>query len=83
MKDKSLLICLKGYVEDTRYLFPVFFNALDEEALRKSIGDRKKFGVEGFEKATNYQRVQNRGRKYYCCILERYKELVNKQEQIL
>lgn len=47
---------VKGTRGDT-LLEPVFYNSFTEDVIRKAIGDRKKFRVEGFDKATNYQRV--------------------------
>ena len=42
---------------DEGFLFPVFFNYFDINEMRKITKDRKKFRIEGFEKATNYQRL--------------------------
>jgi len=42
---------------NTDYIKPVFYNYFNEQTLRKAIAGRKKFRIEGFEKATNYQRV--------------------------
>ncbi len=39
------------------FLYPVFFNCFDLESMKKITGNRKKFRIEGFEKATNYQRL--------------------------
>jgi radical SAM superfamily enzyme YgiQ (UPF0313 family) len=47
---------IKGTRGDT-LLEPVFYNSFPEDCIRKAIGDRKKFRMEGFDKATNYQRV--------------------------
>lgn len=47
---------LKSSADDD-FLFPVFFNCFDISRMKKLIGKRKKFRIEGFEKATNYQRL--------------------------
>jgi len=39
------------------FLLPVFFNFFDTEEMKKILGRRKKFRIEGFEMATNYQRL--------------------------
>ena len=56
-KDESLRrFSVNGTCSDT-LLEPVFYHSFTDDCIRKAIGDRKKFRVEGFEKATNYQRV--------------------------
>lgn len=42
---------------DENFLFPVFFNFFDINKMTQLVKNRKKFRIEGFEKATNYQRL--------------------------
>ncbi|MBN1309629.1 MAG: cobalamin-dependent protein [Chitinispirillaceae bacterium] len=56
-KDASMRRFLVNGAPDDTFLEPVFYNFFPEDCIRKAIGNRKKFRVEGFEKATNYQRV--------------------------
>ncbi|MBN2213949.1 MAG: cobalamin-dependent protein [Bacteroidales bacterium] len=39
------------------FVFPVFFGFFDLSRMTRMVRDRKKFRIEGFEKATNYQRL--------------------------
>jgi radical SAM superfamily enzyme YgiQ (UPF0313 family) len=48
---------LPGFPEDD-FLSPVFFCQISEQELRPLLADRKKFRLEGFDMATNYQRVK-------------------------
>ena len=48
---------LPGFPEDD-FLAPVFFCQISEQELRPLIAGRQKFRVEGFDMATNYQRVK-------------------------
>jgi hypothetical protein len=43
--------------DDKDFLFPVFFNFFNIDKMKKITANRKKFRIEGFEKATNYQRL--------------------------
>ncbi len=43
--------------DDGNFLFPVFFNYFDINRIKKMLRYRKKFRIEGFEMATNYQRL--------------------------
>ena len=42
---------------DETYLRPAFFNWFDLSLLKQLTKGRKKFRIEGFERATNYQRI--------------------------
>ncbi len=57
MNDESLLRYLINWKPDTDYLLPVFYNLYPVKQVRKLIGDNPKFRIEGFDKNTNYQRV--------------------------
>ncbi|MBN1576187.1 MAG: cobalamin-dependent protein [Chitinispirillaceae bacterium] len=56
-KDESLHRFLINGTHGDTFLEPLFYNSFTEDFIVKAIGNRKKFRVEGFEKATNYQRV--------------------------
>jgi len=43
--------------ENESFLYPVFFNCFDISKMTRLVKKRKKFRIEGFEKATNYQRL--------------------------
>lgn len=57
LNDNSLEQYLIDEKHDMDFLKPVFFNYFSEDQLRSAIGNKPKFRIEGFEKATNYQRV--------------------------
>jgi radical SAM superfamily enzyme YgiQ (UPF0313 family) len=44
--------------EDESFLYPVFFNYFDINQMARLVKNRKKFRIEGFERATNYQRLK-------------------------
>jgi hypothetical protein len=48
---------LPGFPADD-FLSPVFFCQISEQDLRQLIAGRQKFRIEGFDMATNYQRVE-------------------------
>ncbi len=56
-KNGSMNKYLINWKPGVDYISPVFYNYFNEEMLKKAIGNKKKFRIEGFEKATNYQRV--------------------------
>ncbi len=55
--DKKLIKYLINWKPDTNYLLPVFYNLFSIKQVRKLIGYNPKFRIEGFDKNTNYQRV--------------------------
>jgi radical SAM superfamily enzyme YgiQ (UPF0313 family) len=55
--DENLTKYLVNWKPDTNYLFPVFYNLFSVKQVKKLIGDNPKFRIEGFDKNTNYQRV--------------------------
>ncbi|MBN2520627.1 MAG: cobalamin-dependent protein [Bacteroidales bacterium] len=57
LKNKKMKDFLINYKSNDSFLEPVFYNFFTEEMIRKAIGNKKKFRIEGFEKATNYQRI--------------------------
>lgn len=61
MKDENLKQFLINYEKQTGLIRPVFYNSFPLEDLQKIIGNNRKFRIEGFEKATNYQRIKNNG----------------------
>jgi radical SAM superfamily enzyme YgiQ (UPF0313 family) len=56
--DNDLNRYLIDSSNDDDFLSPVFFNYFDIDRMKEIIGNRKKFRIEGFEKATNYQRLE-------------------------
>jgi radical SAM superfamily enzyme YgiQ (UPF0313 family) len=44
---------------DKQFLYPVFFNLFPERMIAEIIDGRSKFRIEGFDKATNYQRIKS------------------------
>ncbi len=48
---------LINWTPDTDYLFPVFYSLFSVKQVRKLTGGNPKFRIEGFDKNTNYQRV--------------------------
>ncbi|MFW5945154.1 MAG: B12-binding domain-containing radical SAM protein, partial [Bacteroidota bacterium] len=50
---------LINWTPESNHLYPVFFAWFRYEELLPMLPDRKKFRIEGFEKATNYQRIKN------------------------
>ncbi len=49
---------IKPYADET-FVRPVFFNWFDLSTLKQLTKSRKKFRIEGFDQATNYQRISN------------------------
>ena len=57
MWEKNLI----GWQKGGDYVKPVFFNCFAEAQIMEVIGNKPKFRLEGFEKASNYQRVKGQG----------------------
>jgi len=57
IRDNSLEKYLINWNPNTNYLLPVFYNLFSIKQVRKLIGDNPKFRIEGFDKKTNYQRI--------------------------
>lgn len=58
IKNKTLKQYLINWTEGADFIHPVFFNYFSENQLNEIIEKKTKFRLEGFEKATNYQRVK-------------------------
>jgi radical SAM superfamily enzyme YgiQ (UPF0313 family) len=59
LKNKALTGNLINFTSYNELLFPVFFNRLSEETLKEIIGGRPQFRIEGFDQASNYQRIKS------------------------
>ncbi len=57
IKDQSLEKYLINWRPDANYLFPVFYSLFSVKEVRELIGNNTKFRIEGFDRNTNYQRV--------------------------
>jgi radical SAM superfamily enzyme YgiQ (UPF0313 family) len=55
--DHRLTKYLINWKPGSNYLLPVFYNFFPVKQVRKLIGGNTKFRIEGFDKNTNYQRV--------------------------
>jgi len=57
-ENRDLHPYLINWTPETSYLYPVFFAWFRYEDLLSILSNRKKFRIEGFEKAVNYQRIK-------------------------
>lgn len=60
LKSKSLRKCQHGAVDNNpKLVHPVFYNHITVDMLREIIGDDPLFKIEGFERTSNYQRLNS------------------------